>query len=1758
MSKVFFGPRASMTDRFLGFARLKAAAVTLGWICLLLGAGTQQACASTTVVAGFNRDGLPDIAVVNGHDNNVSVLLTQWTGVRSATVGAISPVGTGTHEVGASYAGDPETGLIEPVGTTSATQTATITLTASGTLGTIAVLTQGAPNLDFNFVPGGSCTPGIPYSTGQTCTVQYTFTPTHPGPRYGGITLTTSSGSLLANSYISGAGTGPQVTYRPGTQTTLASGFDQPNGTAVDGNGNVFVADEGNNAVKEILAAGGYTTVNTLGRGFANPIGVAVDGGGNVFVADANHHAVKEILAAGGYTTINTLFTGTNLIEPIFLVVDGIGNIFFSEGNTHVVMEILAAGGYTTVNTIYNVPPSSPSGLALDGSGNLYISDLNNTVVTELLSTGGYTTAIALGGDIQSGYGIAVDASGAVYVAEPLVVNGDVKRIPPGCVTASCVVTLALNLSHPAGLAMDGSGNIYIGDQGNNRVVKLDYTHPPSLSFATTAVGSTSSDSPQTVTLTNSGNTNLSVTVPSTGNNPTITPGFTIGGSSTCPRLSPNSSVAMLAPGVTCTDVISFVPVAPGLDSGKLITTDDNLNAPGATQIILLNGTGTGVPPTVTSISPSSGPTAGGTVVMITGTNLLSASTVNFGGTAATSFTVNSATSITAISPAGTSTVDVTVTTSSGVSAPNASDQFTYVPPQPQTITFVQSPTAYAGTSVSLIATGGASGNPVIFSVVSGPASVSGVNGSTLTFTRQGTVVVAANQAGNASYSPASTVMNTIAVTTLTEPVGTTSPAVTTLVTLGTAGTLAAINVLTQGKADLDFHSVAGGTCAIGTTYAAGQTCTVEFSFTPTHPGLRYGGVTLTTSSGTALANSYIYGIGVGPQIIWTPGTQSLLGSGLNTPSGVAVDGSGNVFVSDEMNNAVEEISAADGSTRTLGTFALPDDIAVDGSGNVFVISNRTTLSEILAVNGTIPASPTIFTLSTAFLSLNGMKVDGNGNVFLASSFFDGEDSAVQEVLAVNGSIPASPTILTLVSGIGGPTGVAVDASGNVFFSDELNGAVHEALAVNGSIPASPTVVTLANGLTEPSNVALDGSGNVFVPEIGPNAVQEILAVNGTIPTSPTILTLGTGITSPEGLFVDANGNVFVADAALTQIVKLDYADPPSLTFASTPVGSTSTDSPQTVTITNDGNASLTLPPPSAGNNPSITPGFTIGNSSTCPQLTATSSPATLPTGASCTDVISFTPVAPGLDSGALITTDNNLNVAGANQIVPLNGFGIAPSVTTLTVSPNPALFGTAVIMTATVAAASSSPTTPTGTVTFFDNGTAIGTQTLAGGVATLTSSSLPVGADTITCTYSGNSNFTSSTCNAVVVHITPDPSALTIATSINPSPALTPVAFTAHFTINGKPAGAGNAVTFSVTPQSGAPTLSFPATTDATGAAAFTPSGLYPGTYLVSVAYPATTNVLASSAGPITETVNLNPTATTLTASPTPGFQNQPVTFVATVTALAGTAPPNGTVTLIDGTTTIATIPAVLGNGAFSTATFTFSTSVLGSHSFTAIYTPLAGNSGIAVAGIPFGTSGGALSFLASQSAALSLTILPQDFSLTANPPSITIETQHHGTMQLTLTSIGGFTGPITLTCGTALPPWVTCEPPTSPTHLAANATTPVNLTLDTDQLLGFLSYAKPQAPPSHTSTLSRIAIAILLPLTLFGLGRRRKPLRSLLMTASLAILLNALTACGGNKYPNHTPPGVYSIPVTATGTAVGSSTPTTHTLNITLTVTP
>lgn len=104
-----------------------------------------------------------------------------------------------------------------------------------------------------------------------------------------------------------------------------------------------------------------------------------------------------------------------------------------------------------------------------------------------------------------------------------------------------------------------------------------------------------------------------------------------------------------------------------------------------------------------------------------------------------------------------------------------------------------------------------------------------------------------------------------------------------------------------------------------------------------------------------------------------------------------------------------------------------------------------------------------------------------SGNLYVGES----DGYYVAEIMAVNGAIPASPTIRMLVGGrptIELPWGLAVDGNGNVFVADSYKGVVDEILAVDGSIPVSPTIRTLGSGLSNPWGVAVDGSGNSMFP----------------------------------------------------------------------------------------------------------------------------------------------------------------------------------------------------------------------------------------------------------------------------------------------------------------------------------------------------------------------------------------------------------------------------------------------------------------------------------------------------------------------------------------------------------------------------------------------------------------------------------------------------------------------------------------------------
>ena len=134
-----------------------------------------------------------------------------------------------------------------------------MTIPAAATLGSIAVVTQGAAGLDFTNAGGGSCAAGTNYETQQTCTVQVEFKPLYAGERYGAALLLDGSANVIASALLEGNGVGPQLAFGGGTAIAFAPmvngiAFKDPFDAAVDGKGNLYITDQNNSRVVELPA----------------------------------------------------------------------------------------------------------------------------------------------------------------------------------------------------------------------------------------------------------------------------------------------------------------------------------------------------------------------------------------------------------------------------------------------------------------------------------------------------------------------------------------------------------------------------------------------------------------------------------------------------------------------------------------------------------------------------------------------------------------------------------------------------------------------------------------------------------------------------------------------------------------------------------------------------------------------------------------------------------------------------------------------------------------------------------------------------------------------------------------------------------------------------------------------------------------------------------------------------------------------------------------------------------------------------------------------------------------------------------------------------------------------------------------------------------------------------------------------------------------------------------------------------------------
>ncbi len=565
-------------------------------------------------------------------------------------------------------------GNFGPVNVSSAAGPVSMLFQFYGGAGTLSltgtqVLTGGATGLDYTDAGSGNCSTSTSYSAGDFCWVNVDFSPQYPGTRMGATQLLGASGAVLSSAYVTGMGMGPQINYFYPAEffeyyvIRVAGSFDpydltNPFGTAVDYSGNVYVVDYNNNTVyKETLSAGAYTQT-TVATGLNNPEAVAVDGAGNVYICDSGNNQILLETNSGGSWVQTAIATGLNF--PTGVAVDALGNVYFSSFNDGAVYEITLSGG------TYSSPVSLVTGLnqprkfALDASGNIYIADTGNSqVVKETLSGGSYVQSV-IGSGMHYPYAVAVAPDGTVFVADTINSRILAETWSDGSYTQSVFIP-----GPPAyDLQVDQMGNLIFPDPADATVFLIDLALvPPSVSFADTIVGSTSSDSPQTLTITNVGNQPLTATTPGlvvTGPNFAL-----VAGSGTPEDCGDGFSAAPLAPGASCNLNISFEPQAVGALTSNAVFTDDALNASSASQTIPLLGTGVQQSQTIT-FAALSNMTLGSAPFTLSAT-ASSSLPVSFASTTTSVCTVSSTTAT--LVAAGTCTIQATQAGNAGYAA---------------------------------------------------------------------------------------------------------------------------------------------------------------------------------------------------------------------------------------------------------------------------------------------------------------------------------------------------------------------------------------------------------------------------------------------------------------------------------------------------------------------------------------------------------------------------------------------------------------------------------------------------------------------------------------------------------------------------------------------------------------------------------------------------------------------------------------------------------------------------------------------------------------------------------------------------------------------------------------------------------------------------------------------------------------------------------------------------------------------------------
>ncbi len=716
----------------------------------------------------------------------------------------------------------------------------------------------------------------------------------------------------------------------------------------------------------------------------------------------------------------------------------------------------------------------------------------------------------------------------------------------------------------------------------------------------------------------------------------------------------------------------------------------------------------------------------------------------------------------------------------------------------------------------------------------------------------------------------------------------------------------------------------------------------------------------------------------VAGDVNWTYGGDNgpATASSIFLPMGEVTDAAGNLYIADTNNNRIRRVDAKTGTMTTVAggplqgysgdtgpgvaaALSSPTALAIDGAGNLYiadcgnlVVRMLSTVSGIITTIAGVggPAGPAgDGGLATAahLTAVGGLALDAQHALYLA----DTGNNVIRRLdlgtgiitrFAGTGTVGSANGIAASAS-FNTPEGINFGSDGSLYVADMANDLIRKitpagvvsTVAGGGTGGLGDTGPPLSAGLTLPAAVAIDQAGNLYIADTGVNRVRKVSVATGVITTiagNGSEAFAGDGekassaeLYGPYSIYYDGQGNLFIGDMFHNRIREINGS---LAVLQYDPIRVDRTSPAQLEGFENDGNADMVVPAP------------TLVNATLDPTTTTCALPQTLSKGTVCVLGVAFSPTSLGPSVQGSVTLASNAGDSPA--VVQLSGqvLSVDPTKIVVTSSLNPSGVGTTVTFTAAVSTSGSSMT---GTIQFLDGATVLGSMPLidagALGRASFSTAALTLGLHSMTAIYSGDATNAAST-SVVLTQSVKQQTTLSLTSSPNPS------LETATIVLTARVAATGVVPTGSVIFASDGVVLG-PGVMDGTGMATLSVATLSIGTHTLTATYAGDPNNGPSNSNTDTQTVNGQMSSITLGTSKAMVQVGEPVTFTTEVAGMSAAAP-TGTVTFKDGSSTIGT--AMLSGGS---AGLTTSGILPGAHTITAHYggdATYAGSSSVAL----------------------------------------------------------------------------------------------------------------------------------------------------------------------------------------------------------------